>query len=279
LLIISLILSLFMGFLTPSKICFTYIFKIMQGSSQSYILEHAPMVLVGNWPFLIFVVLILSILIFSDIKIKLSDFFMIGGLIFMSLSSIRHTFLFYIIGLLYVTIFCNSYLLKKKDVTLDILANLFVKNKVIYCSGFVLIIILSFFKFQYNNSFDYTPKDEYPVDAVDFINTNLNVNDINLYNQYNFGSYLLFYDIPVFIDSRCDLYLKEFNGLDYSTFDDAMEIEHDYNYEEKFEFYDVTHALIIKKSTLNKLLEKDNNYEKIYSDKYFNLFEVNEVEG
>lgn len=275
LLILSFVIGFFMGFLSPSKICFTYVFRVMMGNSQNYILEHAPMILISNISFLIFILVILIILIFSNTKIKLNELFMIGGLIFMSLSSGRHSFFFYIIGLLYVSILCSRYLIEKKDITLEVLTNLFVKNKIIYIVGLILVSIVSFIKFQDNYSFEYVPVEDYPVEAVDYIKENLNVNKIHLYNDYNFGSYLLFNDIPVFIDSRCDLYLKEFNGLDYSIFDDVMNIK--YDYEEKFDFYGVTHALVSKTSILNKLFEKDSNFTIIYSDKYFSLFEV--VEG
>ena len=118
---------------------------------------------------------------------------------------------------------------------------------------------------------EYVPYEEYPVEAVQFIKKNLDVEHIKLYNGYNFGSYLLFQDIPIFIDSRCDLYLKEFNGLNYSIFDDAMEMG--YHYEEKFEFYGVTHALVQKDNIFYTILLKDQNYTVIYKDKNFVLFE------
>ena len=38
---------------------------------------------------------------------------------------------------------------------------------------------------------------------------NINVDEMRIFNEYNFGSYLLLNDIPVFIDSRADLYTKE----------------------------------------------------------------------
>ena len=41
---------------------------------------------------------------------------------------------------------------------------------------------------------------------------NLDVKNIKLFNEYNYGSYLLYKGIPVFIDSRADLYAPEFNG-------------------------------------------------------------------
>lgn len=273
LLIISFLSGFVMGFLSPSKICFTYIFKVMQGNSQNFIMEHAPMLLINNISFLLFILAILFLLIFSDVKIKLKELFMIGGLIFMSLSSIRHSVFFYVIGLLYFTILFNRYLENKNDKTFEILGIFFVKNKIIYLLSFILIIIISGIYFKKNYSFDYVSLDDYPVEAVNFIKGNLDVDKIRLYNDYNFGAYLLFHDIPVFIDSRCDLYLKEFNGLNYSIFDDAMEIEKDY--EEKFDFYNVSHALLDNDSMLYIILSKDVNYTILYEDENFTLFEKN----
>lgn len=269
-LIISAISGFFMGFLTPSKICFSYIFKVMQGNSQNYIIEHAPMVLIENWTFLIFIVVILIILMFTNTKIKLKELFMTSGLIFMSLCSVRHIVFFYIIGLLYFSILCNRYLNEKKDYTLEIITNLFTTNKLIYIISFIIIICLSIYKFNENFSHDYIPKKEYPIDAVKFIKNDLKDDEIKLYNDYNIGSYLLFNNIKVFIDSRCDLYLKEFNGLKYSIFDDAMNIEK--NYEKKFKYYGVTHVLTSNKTILHRIISKDKDYIVLYKDKYFTIF-------
>ena len=112
---------------------------------------------------------------------------------------------------------------------------------------------------------------EYPVEAVEYIKNNLDIENLRLYNNYNYGSYLLYNDIPVFIDSRCDLYLPEFNGLDYNIFLDEMLIVD--NYEEKFDFYNVSHVLLNKDEGLYKILIYNDNYREIYNDKYFVLLE------
>lgn len=274
-LVISTIGGFFMGFLSPSKICFTYVFKIMQGDSQNYIIEHDPLVLIENIPFVIFLLIILLVLMFTNTKIKLRELFMICGLIFMSFCSFRHIAFFYIIGLLYVSILCNRYLNERNDFTLDILGNMFVRKKFIYLLGYVLIILVSFNRFKINNDMEYISLKDYPVDASIYIKNNLDYRNIKLYNQYNIGAYLLFNDIPVFIDSRCDLYLKEFNGLDYSTFDDAMSIQgKKYDYDKYFEFYGVTHALVMKGSVLERFFLKDYGFNILYEDDYFALFEV-----
>ena len=73
------------------------------------------------------------------------------------------------------------------------------------------------------------------------------------------------------------MYLKEFNGLDYSIFDDAMNITDDY--EEKFDKYDVSHVLIENDSYFYRILSKDEDYKIIYNDDFFTLFEVREFES
>ena len=58
---------------------------------------------------------------------------------------------------------------------------------------------------------DYVETKVYPVDATEYILNNLEVNDMRIYNSFNFGSYLEFKGIPVFIDSRSGIYTEEFN--------------------------------------------------------------------
>lgn len=269
--IISFIISFIMGIFSPSRICYTYIFKVMFGISQLYIAEHAPLIVIENPYFIVISLILLIILIFSNTKIYLKELLMICGLTLMSLSSFRHLIFFYTIGLLYISIISIRYLNNKKDKTLDILGNILVNKKIIYFSTIIIIILASSYKFNINFKQEYVPSKEYPKEAIKFIKEELNIDDMKLYNGYNYGSYLLFNDIKVFIDSRCDLYLPEFNGLDYNIFEDAIKIEEEYD--QKFKFYNISHALIKKDAILYRFLIKDNNYNIIYKDKYFALFE------
>lgn len=270
--LIGFVLSFLMGIFTPSRICYTYVLKIMMGNSQNVLLEHLPMTVIEN-PFFICAILVLIIvLVFSNTKMYLREVFMIGGLIFMSLMSTRHLAFFYTIGVLYIAIICVRCLKNIGDNTLDILESLIVNNKIICI--ILLIIIISFSGFNFYKHYfkeEYVQKEEYPVNAVKYIKKNLDYKNIRLFNNYNYGSYLLFNDIPVFIDSRCDLYLKEFNGMNYSIFDELEDIS--FKYEKKFKKYGVTHALINKASEFYMILLKDVNYNTVYEDDDFILFE------
>ena len=122
----------------------------------------------------------------------------------------------------------------------------------------------------------------YPVDAAELIKNNLDLSSIRLFNEYNYGSYLLFEGIPVFIDSRADLYAPEFNGEKNEEGEyDGRDIFSDYiktsniarYYETTFEDYDITHVILSKNSKLNMLVSRDSNYEQLYSDSHFVIYE------
>ena len=123
----------------------------------------------------------------------------------------------------------------------------------------------------------------YPVKACDYILENLDISNMRLFNEYNYGSYLLFRGIPVFIDSRADLYTPEFNGTKNEDGEyEGRDIFSDYinisnistYYENKFDKYDITHVLIKDNTKLNMFLSRDKeHYKELYSDDNFVLYE------
>ena len=74
--------------------------------------------------------------------------------------------------------------------------------------------MLGFSYYEAKDKFDdnYIDETAYPVQACDYIINNIDLGKARFYNEYNYGSYMLFRGIPVFIDSRADLYSPEFNG-------------------------------------------------------------------
>ncbi len=264
-------ISLFLGMLSPSKICYTYIFKVMMGNSQKFLLEHLPLTVIEYPFFLVAILILLIILIFTETKIYLRELFMIGGITFMCLTSVRHLSFFYSIVVIIIGVVCVRCLNDKGDATFDTLGKMLLGKKIIYCVLLLLIGMFSYFQFFKHSKEEFVLKKDYPVEAVQYIKSNLDYKNIRLYNGYDYGSYLLFNDIPVFIDARCDLYLKEFNGMTYSIFDKMENMPK--NYEKEFKKMGVTHALVKKKEILFLILSKDSHYKVLYNDKYFTLFE------
>lgn len=96
---------------------------------------------------------------------------------------------------------------------------------------------------------------------------------MRIFNDYNYGSYLLFRDIPVFIDSRADLYSPEFNEGCHVFSDYLSIVGIATDYEKAFEKYGITHVMLYENSKLTMLLSKDDNYNLLYKDNYFVFFE------
>ncbi len=266
LLLLSFVFTLLMGLLTPSRICYTYIFKTMQGISQSHIAEHTPLMII----YAPIIIIVLFLLFFVKRKVKLHEFFMISGLLLMSFRSFRHTIFIYSIGLIYLAVILKREI-NPNDKTFNILNKKMFSNK-IYTPIILVISLLCCSLSIYNNmSIDYINESIYPVNAVKYIKENLPYKDIRLFNNYDFGSYLMLNDIKVFIDSRCDLYLKEFGNSD--IFEEFVNIKDKYEYEDIFDKYDIQYALLYNKEALNHIIKKDEKYKNIYQDDYFTLYE------
>lgn len=162
----------------------------------------------------------------------------------------------------------NRFIVNNGSGTLDYIER---KINIIYILCPILVLFLGYVIYDYNyNEQKFIPKASYPVDAVKWMNINLNKDEIVLYNDYDIGSYLLFHDYKVFVDSRADLYTKEFNK-NISILDDSYNMEYDY-LEDKYNF---THFIIHTNSKKYKMLMLDSKYTEIYSDKFFSVFSVN----
>ena len=123
---------------------------------------------------------------------------------------------------------------------------------------------------------NYIDETTYPVQACDYIIENIDLGKARFYNEYNYGSYMLFRGIPVFIDSRADLYSPEFNGKKDDIFMDFINTSNIGTfYEDTFEKYDITHVIAYKNSKMNMIITKtkDVKYKELYSDDYFVVYE------
>jgi len=97
-LIIILVICIFTGLLTPlGTTPYTYLMKTMQGNTVNNISEHLPLTLVQNVNFICVIIVFFAILTFTDTKIRLSDLFMLGGLLVLTFYSRRQESMFIII--------------------------------------------------------------------------------------------------------------------------------------------------------------------------------------
>ncbi len=280
LLISVMLIASLTGLVNPAgNGAYTYLYKTIKGNTTDSINEHLPLTLIENKEFAVVLIVFLMILVFTDTKIKLHDLFMFGGITFLAFNSRRQVSMF--------AIFCMPILANLvSDMVEKYDKETFIKIEKFFSEWFGAIIIICCFIILSTNVIkphirdEYIDTSSYPVEASDWILANLDVSKIRLYNEYNYGSYLLFRGIPVFIDSRCDLYSPEFNedivnGIDgRDIFSDALNIAGlGVNYKTKFEEYGVTHIILYENSKLAMILKSDSDYKLLYSKGNFVIFE------
>ena len=273
-LILIMLICVLTGLLTPiGDAPYTYLIKTMQGNTTKNIAEHLPLTLAQNKDAIAILVVFIAILMFTDTKIKLNDLFMLVGLIVLMFMTRRQlSMLVLICGYIFNRLVCA--LFNKYDSTG---CETMVKNmstipgKII---TFLIIFILSVCFYGNKYKEQYINESAYPVEAAKYVKENLDLEKIKLYNDYNYGSYLILQDIPVFIDSRADLYTPQFSGWDKDIFTDFINISNlSAYYETKFEEYGITHVLIYSNSKLTSQLSRDSRYKELYNDDKFAVYE------
>ncbi len=283
-LIVIMIICIFTGVLTPlGEVPYTYLVKTMQGNTTQNISEHQPLILINNRAMLITFIVYILLLIFTDTKASLSDLFMIGGLTLLSFMSRRQAALFAIMGgfvfAKLVAAFINKY---DKEGTKAVIE--FITTILGRIFAILVVLLLSILLYRGKEKDQFVNERSYPVQASDYILANLDIENMRLFNEYNYGSYLLYRGIPVFIDSRADLYAPEFNGTKNEEGEwEGRDIFSDYinvsnigtYYEDKMEKYNITHVIIGQNTKLNMFLSRDDNYIELYSDDYFVVYERN----
>ena len=283
-LIIIAIIAILTGFLTPlGTTPYTYLYNTLQGTTPQNISEHLPMILGQNTPILIVIAILIAVLTFTKIKIRLRDLFMIAGLTYLMIISRRQQSMFVLIGAVILNkliySLCEEY---DKGGIKQVYNFMLTKLGIFLTIAVILILSMYFYKPKIHEP--YITEEKYPVKACDYIVNNLDLGKVKFYNEYNYGSYLIFRDIPVFIDSRADLYAPEFNTQTGNS-KDGKDIFTDFinissintYYGDMFEKYGITHIITPKKSKLNMLITKTEDkkyYKNLYEDDNFVIYEI-----
>jgi len=273
-LIIIMLITILTGFITPiGDTPFTYMIKQIENEIVSnYVAEMEPIKPITNAPFMAIIIIYISIISFTDTKIKLRESLFVAGFLLMTLYSVRSIYYLIWICAIPLTRLISSFMYKYGEKELESAKNILSRFK-IQCLLLLIISIWSIYLYtNINYKTEYVDEEMYPVQASEYIINNLDVDNIRLYNGYNYGSYLEMKGIPVFIDSRADIWCEEFNNTK------VLEEERDLKigkktYSEIFEKYKITHALVEKDSMLDIYISENNNYLKVYYDEFFSLYE------
>lgn len=281
-LILIMLICILTGFLNPlGTTTYTYLIKTMQGTTPQHINEHLPMTLMQHLPIILELVILVVLVTFTKGKLKLKEIFMLGGLIALMFYSRRQLTMFALVGGIilnqYVT---RTFKLYNEKIIDEVEKDMYSKLALSITS--ILVIGLSTSIAVGKSDETYVDEQLYPVQMSEWILENLDVDKIRLYNEYNYGSYLLHKGIPVFIDSRADLYAPEFNTTTGKK-EDGRDIFMDFIkassldiwYETIFEKYDITHIILYKNSKMNLVINNTNDgeYKVLHEDSNFILYE------
>jgi hypothetical protein len=99
----------------------------------------------------------------------------------------------------------------------------------------------------------------YPVAAVDFLERE-GLSEARGYNSYNWGGYLIWRRIPVFVDGRADVYGDDFLSYYRQAFSGGTE------WSEPLDDFDVTWVLLERGNVLGSLLTASGRWKQVYRD-------------
>lgn len=270
-LFIVFVITIFTGLCTPLGLAaYTTLIKASIGLSTKFIAELQPIVLANSPEILLFVTIVIAFACFTKTKVNIRDLILILGLFLMSLSTYRSMQYLFLIGIIPAAKMINDFLENNGIFEYKI-------SKLVQVIFFLVITIITVLYSIQKISYDYIYNDfvdstKFPVAECEYIINNLNLDKIRIYNGFNYGSYLEFKGIPVFMDSRSEIYCKEFN--DTTILEDYYGVYYEgKDFDELANKYDITHALIMIDGPENNKILQYNNWEEIFKGDMFILYE------
>lgn len=206
--------------------------------------------LISDWVFFIQFAIIGITLIQTEKEIKFNHFLLIACFIALNLRSIRFGIFLYVV----TTFFIFNYIPP-------------IKNKKII-EQYLYILAFAGTIFLISSFFPTIPIDQHLQTIVpeEAIKTLKEINPKRLYNEYDFGSELIYHEIPVFIDGRADLYSKH-NLKDVISLTKGIE-----NTQEFLDSYNFDTFFIYKHTPLANYLSLHSDYELIQEIEHTLIF-------
>ncbi len=213
---------------------------------QQNISEWRPTSLIKTYNYVYFITIIgiFICLIKSKKKIELTDLLLLILFSYMGIRSTRFWNYIYIGS----SFFIFKYLPKQKN---D-------ENTPKYLIIFSIIVIASFLV---NVKTTYNKLNKEEMISTKIINKIKKEKPKRLFNLYNFGGYLIYNDIDVFVDGRADLY-SNYNYKDYISISNLEN-----NYKELIKKYDFDYFIVNNEFEISKYLKSNKNYVEIIKDK------------
>jgi len=246
----------------------------MDGISTKFISELQPIHPLENVSLLTITFLAIGLFGFTKTKFYLKDILFVFGLILFAMMAGRNIFFLYLIGSIYLTnMLAECMHTYMGEETVKHCFESMEKSLLVVVVVFYFTSIIAIKNFSYQLVKSYVNPLYYPEGATEWILENMDVKSMRIWNHFNWGSYLEFKGIKVFVDSRSGMYTEQENK-GCTVLNDWYLIDTDQvGYEEIFEKYQITHILVRKSERLNHHLIEDEHYHAIYEDDTFILYE------
>jgi hypothetical protein len=217
-------------------------------------------------PYTSFLVLVIFFFAVNRSTIKVSHLFLLIGLGIMSILMARNIPLFVIAGTPILSTMINNYLFRYKNwKQIDERFSGFETNTYRFLLpvtvSLIAIVYFAMFNFKRGHSLYDFDRTVFPVSAASYIHENQQ--DGNMFNEFNWGGYLLFKLYPqntVFLDSQTDFYgeslLREYDQI----------ISTRGNWIPLLEKYQVNWAIVPSDSPLAASLQNELNWNIVYQD-------------
>jgi hypothetical protein len=209
------------------------------------------------WPFALLLLGGAVVLILSRQKVEWTDLLLFFGFGFAGLLSARHIPLFAVVAAPVVT-----------RALADVRVPASRRPRLVVLNWVILSLVVAIAGMWIADKLEEDRQAEalrYPVEALAYIRERGLV-DERVYNSYNWGGYLIWKGVPVYIDGRADVYMDEF--MDEYVL--AYQLRGDWRI--PLETYDVDYVLIERRASLGQVLEEAPEWERVYEDEVAVIF-------
>ncbi len=266
-LFIIMIIMFLVGFINP----YTYEnvffpFTTFDPIINNYILELYPINIISSQPSIalislyFYIILAIQLLIYiyhKKGKLELRHLFLFGGTTILAIANVRNIPIFIIATLPLLA----NYLKDMKWSINDKYVN--TKPTWIIMTTFILIVALI-----NPNRLESAVKK-----GGDYLKENYDPNNIVVYTNLDYGSYIEYLGFHSYFDTRAEVFLKKANKKE-DIFLEAMSVEkYCLNYKDFIKKYKFTHMVVYKKTCLYYYLKNDN-VKIIFKDKEYVIFEL-----
>lgn len=268
---IVFVIVILSGFVVPFGVKpYSDMFNVMDGSSSTFIAELQPLTIFDNMYLSSILICTFALIAFGKQKIRISDGLFIIGFAILAMNNIRSVYYFILISSLCFVRLFNKFI---DNYDFEIIVKSSKMKNLFEVLGSIIILMFFCKVFLINISYDYIEYEKYPVKACYYIKNNLDIDNIKIYNGFNYGSYLEFQGIKAFIDSRSGIFTPEFNP-GCNILEDWYSVSNMIlNYNEVFDEYEITHVLLYSYEPISQYIKYDSKWKMIYQDSSFILYE------